>query len=58
MENTIYVKCPIDGHENQKYCGLVEHYKDTGTTDKCEHRQQCQNMKTYINHEGNQYEIK
>ena len=58
MNQKIYVTCPLDGHENQKYCGLVEHYKDNGTTNNCEHRQQCQEMKTYIKHEENQYETK
>jgi hypothetical protein len=58
MNQKIYVKCPLDGHENQKYCGLVEHYKDTGTTNTCEHREQCHEMKTYIKHEEHQYETK
>lgn len=58
MTITIYVKCPLDGHENQKYCGLVEHYKETGTTNYCAHQQECTDMKTYINHEDKTYETK
>lgn len=48
MNEKIYVKCPLDGHENQKYCGLVDRYKETGTADECEHKHQCHEMKTYI----------
>lgn len=59
MTITIYVKCPLDGHNNQKYCSLVEHYKDTGTTNECHHREECTNLKQYvINEEGNNYETK
>lgn len=56
MQQKIYVTCPLDGHENQKYCGLVEHYKETGTTNTCAHRQECSEMKQYINHEEINYE--
>ena len=58
MNDRVYVKCPLDGHENQKYCGLVEHYKETGSTNNCAHQQECHDMKTYINHEDRKYEIK
>ena len=58
MNDRVYVKCPLDGHENQKYCGLVEHYKDTGSTNQCAHQQECHDMKTYIKHEEIKYETK
>ena len=55
----VYVKCPLDGHPNQKFCGLVEHYKETGTTNLCQHREECVDMKQYIiNEEGNNNETK
>lgn len=56
MTQEIYVKCPLDGHENQKYCGLVEHYKDTGTINECPHQRECLEMKTYIKLEDVKYE--
>jgi len=55
----IYVRCPLDGHENQKYCGLVEHYKANGITDECPHQQECVDLKTHVNNEEGKYnEIK
>lgn len=55
----IYVRCPLDGHQNQQYCGLVEHYKENGTTNECLHRQECSEMKQHIiNEEGIKYETK
>ena len=58
MNQKIYVTCPLDGHENQKYCGLVEHYKDNGTVNQCLYQQECKDMKNYINVEENSYETK
>ena len=55
-----YVKCPMDGTENQKFCGLVEHYKETGTANECPHQHECSEFKTHIinNEEGKLNEIK
>jgi hypothetical protein len=47
----IFVRCSLDGHENQKYCGLVEHYKAIGDTNQCPHQQECSDLKTYVNNE-------
>ena len=47
----IFVRCPLDGHENQKYCGLVEHYKANGIADQCPHQQECIDLKTHVNNE-------
>lgn len=59
MYEKIFVKCPLDGDPHQKYCGLVEHYKETGSTHTCAHQQECSDMKQYINHkEETYYEIK
>jgi hypothetical protein len=46
--NQVFVKCPLDGHPTQKYCGLVEHYKDNGNTNECQYQRECHDMKTYI----------
>ena len=55
-----YVKCPLDGTEQQKFCGLVEHYKDNGITHECSYQQECTEMKTHIinTQEGNLNETK
>lgn len=54
----IFVRCPLDAHENQKYCGLVEHYKANGITDHCPYQEECNNLKTHVNNEeGNLNEI-
>jgi hypothetical protein len=47
MTQKIYVKCPMDGTDNQKYCGLIDHYKQNGTANECLHRQECADIKTY-----------
>jgi hypothetical protein len=49
----------MDGTQNQKYCGLVEHYKENGIVDQCPHIQECNEIKTYHinNEEGNLNEI-
>jgi hypothetical protein len=38
----------MDGTEHLKYCGLVDHYKETGTTHECLHRDECSEIKTYM----------
>ena len=55
-----YVKCPLDGTENQKFCGLVEHYKETGTAHECNYQHECSEMKIHIinTEEGKLNEIK
>jgi len=53
------VRCPMDGTQNQKFCGLVEHYKSNGNIDECPHLQECSEIKNYvINEEGKLNEIK
>jgi uncharacterized Fe-S cluster-containing protein len=55
----VYVRCPMDGTPNQKFCGLVDHYKANGNVDECPHQQECSEIKNYvINEEGNLNEIK
>lgn len=46
-----YVTCPLDGDCRQKYCSLVDHYKEHGTTNECNHQQTCREMRQYINEE-------
>jgi hypothetical protein len=48
MTQQIFVRCPMDGTEHLKYCGLVDHYKETGTTHECLHRDECSEIKTYM----------
>lgn len=48
----IYVTCPLDGDEHQKFCSLVDHYKENGTTNECQYQQTCFEMKQYINEEN------
>ena len=48
MRTEYFVKCPMDGTENQKFCGLVDHFKETATTHTCPHRQECEEYKTHI----------
>ena len=45
----IYVRCPLDGAEHQKYCCLVDHYKETGTINECQHHHECAQMVHHIN---------
>lgn len=41
MITKAYVTCPLDGSEHQKFCSLVESYKETGTSDECPYRNEC-----------------
>ena len=55
---TVNVKCPMDGTEHQKFCGLVDHYKETGTTHECLHRDECSSIRsTIINYDESLKEI-
>ena len=47
----IFVRCSLDGHENQKFCGLVEHYKSVGSAHECPYQSECRELKTYVNNE-------
>jgi hypothetical protein len=59
MNTSIFVRCPMDGIDHQKFCGLVEYYKENGIVDQCPYQQDCSDMKTHvINEEGNLNEIK
>ena len=54
----IFTRCSLDEHPNQKYCGLVEHYKAANTVNECPYKNECNELKTHINHEeGNINEI-
>ena len=53
----ICVKCPMDGTDHQKYCSLVEQFKENGNTDECHYRFECSEIKTHIIEKGNLNEV-
>jgi hypothetical protein len=57
MITKAYVTCPLDGSEHQKYCSLVESYKDNGNANECPYRNECSHQIKPIDNEGDINEI-